>query len=164
MDRADVPVDSLYAELWFSGFTPLIRQQREHWYSTKANSLIAAYMLTCLCLFLCVFQCWARTPWLQHEGVTPSTKVLLSVSWLWETAWQTVPAGTRTPTRYTPSAGQCVLASTLWGLFSASTRLLWYVKAYHVWTSTMLVWLIQNHPTGFNHKVAPLSNYFSGSK
>lgn len=60
-----------------------------------------------VCFFVCFFfQCWVHVPQLRQEGVTPSTRALLSVWWLLETAWQTAPAKKRMRTRSTPSAGQ----------------------------------------------------------
>jgi len=60
------------------------------------------------CVCVCVPQCSARAllPRRLPEGVTPSTKVSLSVWWRWETVSPTAPATTRTRTRYTPSAGR----------------------------------------------------------
>lgn len=59
----------------------------------------------CFCFFFFP-QCWVRVPQPRQEGVTPSTRASLSVSWLLATAWQTAHAKKRTCTRSTPSAGQ----------------------------------------------------------
>lgn len=90
-------------------FTLILLLLISHIMLQHAHLEVHPFVHCCLCL-----QCWAHALLLQREGATPSTRALLSVSWLWETVWQTVPARTKTHMRYTPSAGRCVVTNTLY--------------------------------------------------